>query len=100
MQFFFSLVLAALLLPASTLAQDDPGSWNAHFQTPCIGQVQPAFHSDTDGPHSLRADAGASHPPLRVESARRRMHPGCALRVDRTRLDGPSERAGFIQRLS
>ena len=29
MQFFFSLPMAALLPPASTLAQD-PESWNAH----------------------------------------------------------------------
>ncbi len=59
MQFFFSLLLAALLLPANASAQDQE-SWNAHFQSTYIRQIQPAFHSPYDGPHSLRGAAGAS----------------------------------------
>ena len=60
MQFFFSLFLAALLLPASAFAQDQE-SWNAHFQSTYIRQVQPAFHSPYEGPHSLRGEPGASY---------------------------------------
>ena len=60
MQFFFSLLMAAWLLPMSALAQD-PESWNAHFQTTWIRQIQPAFHSPYAGPHSLLGDAGGSY---------------------------------------
>ena len=60
MQFIFSLLLAALLLPASASAQDQE-SWNAHFQTTYIRQIQPAFHSPYEGPHSLRGDPAASY---------------------------------------
>ena len=60
MQFPFSLFMAALLLPTSVFAQDQE-SWNAHFQTTYIRQVQPAFHSPCEGPHSLRGDPGASY---------------------------------------
>ncbi|MCK9689351.1 carbohydrate porin [Scleromatobacter humisilvae] len=60
MQFFYTLLLAALLLPAPALAQDQE-SWNAHFQSTYIRQVQPAFHSPYEGPHSLRGERGASY---------------------------------------
>ena len=60
MQFFFTLLLAALLLPAPALAQDQE-SWSAHFQSTYIRQVQPAFHSPYEGPHSLRGEPGASY---------------------------------------
>ena len=60
MQFFFSLLMAAWLLPACAFAQDQE-SWNAHFQTTFIRQVQPAFPSPYEGPHSLRGDAGGSY---------------------------------------
>ena len=60
MQFLISLLLAALLLPASAFAQDDE-SWNAHFQTTYIRQVQPAFHSPYAGPRSLSGEPGASY---------------------------------------
>lgn len=61
MKFLFSLLLAACwLLPASVFAQDDD-SWNAHFQSTYIRQVQPAFRSPYAGPHSLRGEAGASY---------------------------------------
>ena len=60
MQFFFSLLMAALLLPGSAFAQDQE-SWNAHFQATWIRQIQPAFHSPYEGPHSLRGDAGGSY---------------------------------------
>jgi len=60
MQFFFSLLMAALLLPASAFAQGQE-SWNAHFQATWIRQIQPAFHSPYEGPHSLRGDAGGSY---------------------------------------
>ena len=59
MQLFFSLLLAALL-PVSVFAQDQE-SWNAHFQSTYIRQIQPAFHSPYEGPHSLRGEAGASY---------------------------------------
>ena len=59
MQFFLSLFLAALL-PVAARAQDAE-SWNAHFQSTTIRQVQPAFHSPYEGPHSLRGDPGASY---------------------------------------
>ena len=59
MQFRFPLV-AALCLPAAVLAQDQE-SWNAHFQSTYIRQVQPAFHSPYEGPHSLRGARGASY---------------------------------------
>ena len=60
MRFLFSLFIAALLLPTSVFAQDQE-SWNAHFQTTYIRQVQPAFHSPYEGPHSLRGEPGASY---------------------------------------
>lgn len=60
MQFFFSLLMAAWLLPACAFAQDQE-SWNSHFQSTFIRQVQPAFHSPYEGPHSLRGDAGGSY---------------------------------------
>ena len=60
MKFFFSLFLAALLLPAAAFAQDQE-SWNAHFQSTYIRQIQPAFHSPYEGPHSLRGEPGASY---------------------------------------
>ena len=60
MQSFFSFLLAALLLPVPALAQDQE-SWNAHFQSTYIRQVQPAFHSPYEGPHSLRGDPAASY---------------------------------------
>jgi hypothetical protein len=53
-------LLAALLAPAGALAQDQE-SWNARFQATCIRQLQPAFHSPYEGPHSLRGERGASH---------------------------------------
>ncbi len=59
MQFIFSLLIAALLLPASARAQDTE-SWNAHFQATWVRQVQPAFHSPCEGADSLRGAAGAS----------------------------------------
>ena len=59
MQLFFSLLLAALL-PVSAFAQDQE-SWNAHFQSTYIRQIQPAFHSPYEGPHSLRGEPGASY---------------------------------------
>ena len=60
MQFFFSLLFAASLLPASAFAQDDE-SWNAHFQATYVRQVQPAFHSPYAGPHSLGGAPDASY---------------------------------------
>ncbi len=60
MQLLFSLLIAALLLPASAFAQDQE-SWNAHFQSTYIRQVQPAFRSPYEGPHSLRGDPAASY---------------------------------------
>jgi hypothetical protein len=59
MHFRFSLI-AALCLPAAAFAQDQE-SWNAHFQSTYIRQVQPAFHSPYEGPHSLRGERGASY---------------------------------------
>jgi high affinity Mn2+ porin len=59
MQLFFTLLMAALL-PACAFAQDVE-SWNAHFQSTYIRQVQPAFHSAYAGPRSLSGDAGASY---------------------------------------
>lgn len=59
MKFICWPVLAALL-PACAFAQDQE-TWNAHFQSTYIRQVQPAFHSPYDGPHSLRADPAASY---------------------------------------
>jgi hypothetical protein len=60
MQFFFSLLIAALLLPAPARSQDQE-SWNAHVQATYVRQVQPPFHSPYQGPNSLRGDAGASY---------------------------------------
>ena len=60
MQFLFTLLLAALLLPAPAFAQDQE-SWNAHFQSTYIRQIQPAFRSPYEGPHSLRGAPGASY---------------------------------------
>ena len=61
MKFLLPLLLAACwLLPACAFAQDDE-SWNAHFQSTYIRQVQPAFRSPYAGPRSLRGDAGASY---------------------------------------
>ncbi len=60
MQSTFWPVLAAALLPACALAQEQE-SWNAHFQSTYIRQVQPAFHSPYEGPHSLRGDPAASY---------------------------------------
>ena len=60
MQFLLSILLAALLLPASAFAQDDE-AWNAHFQATYVRQVQPAFHSPYAGPHSLSGQPGASY---------------------------------------
>ena len=95
MQFFFSLLFAALLLPASTHAQDraqagaqDQESWNAHFQTTYIRQIQPAFHSDVDGPHSLRADAGASYSLTATASLGLRLGPSTELYVDPEAVQG------------
>ena len=59
MQSFRSLALAALF-PLSALAQDQQ-SWNAHFQSTYIRQIQPAFHSPYQGAHSLRGEPGASY---------------------------------------
>lgn len=59
MHLSFPVVLAALL-PACAFAQEQE-SWNAHFQSTYIRQVQPAFHSPYEGPHSLRGDPAASY---------------------------------------
>lgn len=60
MQLFNSLLVAALVLPAAGFAQDQD-AWNAHVQATYIRQVQPAFHSPYEGPHSLRGEPGASY---------------------------------------
>ena len=60
MQFIFSLLIAALLLPACARAQDSE-SWNVHAQSTFIRQVQPAFHSPYQGPHSLHGDPAGSY---------------------------------------
>jgi len=52
--------LLALLLPVAASAQDQE-AWNAHVQSTWIRQIQPAFHSSYAGPHSLRAQPGASY---------------------------------------
>jgi high affinity Mn2+ porin len=90
MQFVLPLFLAALatlLLPASALAQDQE-SWNAHFQTTYIRQIQPAFHSDVDGPHSLRADAGASYSLTATASLGLRLGPSTEVYVDPEAVQG------------
>ena len=60
MRFLFRCLLATLLSPLAVFAQD-AASWNAHFQSTCIRQFQPAFHAPYAGPHSLRAQPGASY---------------------------------------
>ena len=60
MRFSFPRLLALLLMPVAASAQDQE-SWNAHFQSTYIRQIQPAFHSTYAGPHSLRAQPGASY---------------------------------------
>lgn len=60
MRFLFRYLLATLLSPLAAFAQDAE-SWNAHFQSTYIRQFQPAFHSPYAGPHSLRAQPGASY---------------------------------------
>jgi len=60
MRFLFRCLLATLLSPLAAFAQD-AASWNAHVQSTFIRQFQPAFHSPYAGPHSLRAQAGASY---------------------------------------
>lgn len=59
MRFLFRFLLATLLSPLAVSAQDAE-SWNAHFQSTFIRQVQPAFRSPYAGPRSLRAQPGAS----------------------------------------
>ena len=51
MRFLFRSLLAALLSPLAAFAQDAE-SWNAHFQSTYIRQVQPAFHSPYAGPRN------------------------------------------------
>ena len=55
MKFVITLLLAAPLLPAAAFAQDQK-SWNAHLQSTCIRQIQPAFHSPYEGAQSLRGE--------------------------------------------
>lgn len=57
-RFIPSLLLA--LLPLAAAAQDQE-SWNAHFQSTYVRQIQPAFPSPYEGEHSLRGEAGASY---------------------------------------
>ena len=62
MKFPFLFLLAACLLPVSTIASaDDAENWSAHAQATYIRQVQPAFHSPYAGPRSLRAAPGAGY---------------------------------------
>jgi high affinity Mn2+ porin len=87
MQFFFSLLLVALLLPASASAQDQE-SWNAHFQTTYIRQIQPPFHSPYDGPHSLRGDAAASYSVTATASLGLRLGDGTEVYLDPEAVQG------------
>ena len=87
MQFFSSLLLAALLLPASAFAQDQE-SWNAHFQTTYIRQTQPAFHSPYEGPHSLRGDPAASYSLTATASLGLRLGDGTELYLDPEAVQG------------
>ncbi len=87
MQFLFSVLIAALLLPASAFAQDQE-SWNAHFQSTYIRQVQPAFHSPYEGPHSLRGDPGASYSLTATASLGLRLGEGTELYVDPEAVQG------------
>jgi len=59
MRFLFRYLLATLLSPLAAFAQEAQ-SWKVHWQSTWIRQVQPAFHSSYAGPHSLRAQPGAS----------------------------------------
>ncbi len=81
MQFFFSLLVAGLLLPAPAFAQDQ-ADWNAHFQATYVRQVQPAFHSPYAGPHSLRGDPGASYSVTGTASFGLRLGPSSELYLD------------------
>ncbi len=87
MQFFISLLVAVLLLPAPALAQDQ-ADWNAHFQATYIRQVQPAFHSPYAGPHSLRADPGASYSVTTTASLGLRLGPSTEIYVDPEAVQG------------
>ncbi len=87
MQFLFSLLVAALLLPASAFAQDQE-SWNAHFQSTYIRQVQPAFHSPYEGPHSLRGDPGASYSLTATAALGLRLGEGTEVYVDPEAVQG------------
>ena len=60
MRFLFRFLIATLAWPLAAFAQDAE-SWNAHFQSTWIRQIQPAFHSPYAGPHSLRGQPGASY---------------------------------------
>ena len=87
MQFLFSRLAAALLLPASAFAQDQE-SWNAHFQSTYIRQVQPAFHSPYEGPHSLRGDPGASYSLTATASLGLRLGEGTEVYADPEAVQG------------
>ena len=87
MQFLFSRLAAALLLPASAFAQDQE-SWNAHVQSTYIRQVQPAFHSPYEGPHSLRGDPGASYSLTATASLGLRLGEGTEVYVDPEAVQG------------
>ena len=87
MKFLFSLLIAALLLPASAFAQDQE-SWNAHFQSTYIRQVQPRFHSPYEGPHSLRSDPAASYSLTATASLGLRLGDGTEVYVDPEAVQG------------
>jgi len=79
-------VLAALL-PACSLAQEQE-SWNAHFQSTYIRQVQPAFHSPYEGPHSLRGDPAASYSLTATASLGLRLGPDTEAYLDPEAVQG------------
>ena len=86
MQSSLLLVLAGLL-PACALAQDQE-AWNAHFQSTYIRQVQPAFHSPYEGPHSLHGDPAASYSLTATASLGLRLGPGTEAYLDPEAVQG------------